>query len=416
MRWIRLVWLVLSVVLLSASARVQADELETQIDTYLTALVSQGFSGAVLVAKDGTIILEKGYGLANDEEERPFTADTVFVIGSISKQFTAAAILLLAQQGQLQTDDPIGRYLADVPDDKQPITIHQLLSHSSGLPNHHTKSDFEPLNQQQSLARVFAQELLFEPGTAFAYSDSGYVVLAAIIEAVSGQAFPDYLHENLFKPAGMKQTGFFDEPRWSGLPVAHGYLNGRDQGSPATWPGPYWGLLGAGGIMSTVGDLYRWELALQNHAVLSPFSTEKLFTPHTPIDENNAYGYGWQISQTSYGGTLIWHSGAGTSHNAEFRVYVDEDLVLIIGSNRIDDGAKGIYYIYEEYVEIIYANEIGKYLSRGILNDDFSVKPDLTLPDGIFINRDMLFGLGTLVLVSVVILIVRLRRRGNFTG
>jgi CubicO group peptidase (beta-lactamase class C family) len=409
---VRLLLLWLPLLLLAASPKSQtAPDLRTKSDAYLSALVPQGFSGAVLIAQDGEIILEKGYGLAVDEGERPFTADTAFVIGSISKSFTAAAILHLEMQGRLHTTDPISKFITNVPPDKAPITLHHLLTHTAGLPQHHAASDFEPLTRDEALAVILEKPLRFQPGEEYAYSDAGYVMLAAIVELVSGGPFTGYLVEHLFEPAGMRNTGFYDDPRWQTLPLAHGYYNGQDKGSPAEWPGPYWSLLGTGGIVSTVGDLYRWQQALAQQRILSPAMMKKLWMPYATINERTSYGYGWQISQTEYGGQLIWHVGAGRAHNAEFRYFPETGTVIIIGSNRIDDVYLGIGRIYETFHEVIYANEIGKTLSRNVLNNDFQLQPNLKLPDGFFISMPDFIVAVTLTLLLILLIARRWRQR-----
>jgi CubicO group peptidase (beta-lactamase class C family) len=390
-----------------------ASDLASRSDAYLRALVPRGFSGATLIAQDGEIILERGYGLAVEEGEKPFTADTAFVIGSISKAFTAAAVLQLEMEGQLNTGDPIGKFLANVPPDKEQITLHQLLTHTSGLIQHHAESDFDPLTRDEAVALILEAPLRFQPGAEYAYSDAGYVMLAAIVELVSGQPFTDYLADHLFKPAGMKHTAFYDDGRWQDEPLAHGYHNGRDVGSPADWPGPTWSLLGAGGIVSTVGDLYRWQQALQQHRILPSALTEKLWTPHARISERTSYGYGWQISQTEYGGPLIWHVGAGRAHNAELRYFSEKETVIVIGSNRIDDVYRGIGRIVETFHEVIYANEIGKTLSRNVLRNDFELQPELDLPTGFFISLPEFAAVVTLTLLIISLIALRRRRRGR---
>lgn len=391
--------------------RQAANDLATESDAYLSALVPRGFSGAVLVAQNREIILEKGYGHAFEEEEKPFTADTAFVIGSISKSFTAAAVLQLEMQGRLHTHEPISKFLVNVPADKDRITLHHLLTHTSGLPQHHAKSDFEDLTRDDAVKVILDAPLRFTPGDQYAYSDAGYVMLAAIVELVAGQPFTDFLVENLFVPAGMMDTAFYDDGRWQSEPLAHGYHNGQDLGSPADWPGPSWGLLGAGGIVSTVGDLYRWQQALQQHRILSPELTEKLWTPHADISERTSYGYGWQVSQTEYGGRLIWHVGAGRAHNAEVRYFPETETVIVLGSNRIDDAYLGIGRIYETFHEVIYANEIGKTLSRNVLGSDFELQPQLDLPKGFFISLPEFAALVTLTLLCIALIALRLRRR-----
>lgn len=406
--------LVLPLFLMAANPEGQtAADLATKSDAYLSALIPRGFSGAVLIAQNGEIVLESGYGLAVEKREEPFTADTAFLIGSISKSFTAAAILQLEMQGRLHTRDPISKFLANVPPDKEQITLHHLLSHTAGLPLHHAESDFQPLTRDQALALILSAPLRFQPGAEYAYSDAGYVMLATIVELVSGQSFTNYLVDNLFKPADMANTAFYDDPRWKEDPLAYGYHNGQDLGSPAEWPGPYWSLLGAGGIVSTVGDLYRWQQALQQHRILSSGLTDKLWTPQVDINERTSYGYGWQVSQTEYGGQLIWHVGAGRAHNAELRYFPEKETVIIMGSNRIDDTYLGIGRLYETFHEVIYANEIGKTLSRNVLSDDFKLQPSLELPSGFFISLPEFVAAVTLVLLIISLTGLWLWRRSR---
>jgi len=378
-----------------AADQTQQNDLESQIDTYFRRLVYRGFSGAALVAKNDEIVLHSGYGLAQDQNGTPVTPDTVFDIGSLSKQFTAAAILHLEMRGLLDVNDPISECLDNVPEDKAAITVHQLLTHSAGLTMDHSEGDLDPITRDEALQAILAQPLAFQPGEAYSYSNSGYTLLAVIIEKVSGRSYQAYLQDNLFEPAGMRETGFYNDPRWKSLNVANGYLNGVDQGSPANWPGPYWGVLGNGGVMSTVGDLHLWWLALQDHAILSQAATEKLFTPHVQEDdEGSFYGYGRTIAQTEFG-KVIRHNGGGIGGSSDFAAYTDQGLVVIITSNRI---------IYRTIFNLPYevdlvATEAGTQLAKSILSSDFS-----TLPGHTFSVYPYLAGaFGFIVLVSIII-------------
>jgi CubicO group peptidase (beta-lactamase class C family) len=304
------------------------------IHTFFNRLFEEkDFSGAVLIADSNGIILHEGYGVANYEDSTPVTADSIFDIGSISKQFTATAILHLEAQGLLNVDDPITQYLHDVPPNKTGITLHQLLTHSAGFIEEHAEDDLAPLNREQALQAIFSQTLGFTPGETYAYSNSGYTLLAAIIEGVSGQPYTNYLHQTFFEPQGLNNTGFYNDP-WDGKLVANGYFNEKDQGNPAEWPGPYWGVIGNGGVLSTVEDLYRWWQAIRNHAVLPPAQTAKFFTRHIEEFARSYYGYGWTLQETPFG-DLITHNGGGIGGNSDFAYYEKQDLLMIIASNRI---------------------------------------------------------------------------------
>jgi CubicO group peptidase (beta-lactamase class C family) len=319
------------------SAETVSGELGAQAHEYLSRANAFGFAGAVLIAKDGQVILQRGYGLANREGGIPIGPETVFDIGSITKQFTAAAILKLEERGQLHVRDPINRYLDDVPPDKAGVTIHHLLTHSAGLRDVFG-GDYEVMLRDSLVRLALGSELLWEPGIRYRYSNAGYSLLAAIVEIVSGQPYEVFLHTELFEPAGLTQTGY-RLPDWPEEQVAHGYLRGQDWGTPLgkLWAedGPYWNLRGNGGLLSSVGDLYRWHLALGSDAVLSQLSRDKMFAPQFPENEEKTsfYGYGWAITPTPRGTNLIWHNGGNGIFFADFRRYVNEGVVLIFATN-----------------------------------------------------------------------------------
>lgn len=386
--------------------------LRDQINAYLNGLVESGFSGAVLVARDGEILLREGYGLANDAQQLPVAPDTVFLFGSITKQFTAAAILHLEMQGLLNTQDRISEYFDAVPEDKAGITIHQLLTHSSGLRKHVFNSDFLEINRDEAVGRILAPGLLFEPATGVSYSDDAYKLLAAIVEITSGQSWQSYLETHLFHPAAMEHTGFFNDARWEDRSVANGYYNGQDQGSPANWPGPYWALIGAGGVMTTVGDMYRWYTSLQDHAVLTAQPLEKLWRPYASLTARSSFAYGWIVVETQDRGTFVETTGAGSSHNAYFHSSLDDDLVVIVASNRIDEPILSRLGLVERQ-ETLYATQLGDALVENIYNEDFNTLPEFAGPRATPL-RPTSFGI-TVAGVTVAVLLgvtwISLKRR-----
>lgn len=311
-------------------------ELGKKVEEYLDRLEKLGFSGGVLVAKDGEIVLNKGYGWANRERKIAFTAETVSSIGSITKQFTGAAILKLEMMGKLRTDDPISKYLPNVPADKKGITIHQLLTHTSGIapvPG----GDDDPITRDELVRQALALPLVDPPGARFRYSNEGFSLAAAIVEYVSGKSYEEFLHENLFKPAGMTQTGYVI-PKWAPDRMAHGYNEqGRDMGTfeSHNWGphGPGWHLVGNGGILSTPGDMYRWHLALLGDSILSKEAKEKYYKPYILTDAGDYYGYGWGMLTTPRNTKLITHNGGNGIFFADFRRYVDENIVIFAFSN-----------------------------------------------------------------------------------
>lgn len=395
-----------------ASAQEGEQAQHDQIDSYLESLVEYGFSGAVLVAKDGEIILEEGYGLANDADQLPVTSNTVFLFGSITKQFTAAAILHLEMYGLLSTNDRISEYFDAVPVDKADITIHQLLTHSSGLRNHVFSNDFQDIARDEAVKQILEPELLFDPGTGVSYSDDAFKVLAAIVEIISGQSWQAYLQEHLFTPAGMEHTGFFNDPKWENLRIANGYYSGWDKGSPKDWPGPYWALIGGGGVMTTVGDMYRWYLALRDQTILSATALEKLWTPFERIGGRSSFGYGWIVVETEDQGVYIETTGAGTSHNAYFHSSLNDDLVVIVASNRIDEPLLATLGLAEPD-ENFYSVQVGDALVENISSGDFGTTPEFTRPRERPLHLTTLgyAVLGVIVVVFLVGIWVVLRRR-----
>ena len=189
-------------------------EFETakSIDRYLSAMEAQGFSGAIIVSKGGEVILKKGYGYANRETRQPYTPETIQTNGSITKQFTGAAILLLESRGVLSVNDPISKYLSPLSDEMKDITIHQLLTHSSGLPGG-IGADDEPIDAETYLERLKGESLQFDPGTFHAYSNTGYSLLGMIVEKVSEKSYESFLRNELLLPAGMNNTGYI-LPDW----------------------------------------------------------------------------------------------------------------------------------------------------------------------------------------------------------
>jgi len=312
---------------LAVPAELVKGNLGAKLDTYLTRITPFGFSGALLAAKDGEVILNKGYGMAVRSKGIPNTAQTVFSTGSISKQFTAAGIMKLEMMGKLRTEDPLGKYLNNVPEDKKKITLHHLLTHTSGLVQD-VGGDYEIAARDETVKKILAQPLEFEPGTEFRYTNLGYTLLAAVIELVLGEPYEKFLLEHLFKPAGMNSTGY-RIPDWSPMVVAHWYNGEIDNGIPLDKNYPYWNLIGNGGILSTTDDMFRWHRALLGEKILSAEAKKKLFTPFL-----NDYGYGWDILKTPRG-TLIQHDGGSTLGNsAEIRRYIDAGIVTILFCNQ----------------------------------------------------------------------------------
>ncbi len=315
---------------------VQGD-LGRSIDRYMAKAEANGYSGLVLVARGDDVILAKGYGWADRELKVRQTAATVFSIGSITKQFTGAAVLKLQMAGKLSVKDPITKYLKGVPADKAAVTLHQLLTHSAGFADA-LGDDYEPIGREDFVKRAMGSKLRFKPGEKYAYSNVGFSLLGIIVELVSGKGYEDFLREALFLPAGMKQTGYL-RPGFDKSALAVGYLEGERWGSALerAWmaDGPGWHLRANGGILSTVGDMYRWFLALRGDSILSAAAKAEYFAPQVKEgpDADSYYGYGWVNQKTARGTTLIWHNGGNGIYNAFMGFELDSGLVIIVSSN-----------------------------------------------------------------------------------
>lgn len=261
--------------------------LTTRADSAMRAAENQGFSGVVRLERKGAVILEKGYGLAIRNPAAAFTSNTVVQIGSNTKDFTAVAILQLQERGKLQLQDMLGKYFRAVPQDKRGITILQLLKHRAGLPAN-LGGDFDPISRDQIIRNAMNAKLLFAPGARSSYSNTGYSLLAAIVEQVTGKSYDVYVRDNILRPLGLAHTGFL-LPGFKPMSLAHGYRrNGDDAGTMLSKPhaadGPYWNLRGNGGMLSTVEDMHKFYKALfETETLLKPASRAVMFKPDEPV-------------------------------------------------------------------------------------------------------------------------------------
>jgi CubicO group peptidase (beta-lactamase class C family) len=316
----------------------------TEIEQYLDDLAAKGFSGSVLLVKDDRVLLRKGYGLANRNDHQKITPETGFDIGSITKVFTSAAIFKLEHEGKLSLDDKITKYFKNVPPDKAEISVRQLITHTSGLPdlvkaegNSTTYSaddyDYDPVSRDEIINRAMLSHLIFKPGASSKYSNTGYSLLGAIIEMVSGKPYEKYVHDALFVPAGMKKTGY-EIPKWNKKDLATGYRNDRAWGTPLdhAWlkDGPSWNLRANGGMLSTVDDLYLWVKALRDDKALPKAVKERYLT---------AMG----VTANKRGVRIMGPAGSNDIFNAAYVWVLEEDRVLVVFSN-VDK------YPAEEYI------------------------------------------------------------------
>ena len=315
-----------------------SDNSPTQkLNQYISDLYNMGFTGSILVARDGEKLIAKGIGKSDEENNIDATPNTIFDIGSITKQFTAAGVLKLEMQGKLSVNDPLSTYFDNVPEDKSDISLHHLLIHSSGLTGA-IGDDYDAITEEAFVSQAFQTPLLFSVGSAYEYSNVGYSLLAIIIEKVSGQGYEEFLSEHLFQPAGMHQTGYVI-PAWDTARIAVGYKNGRAWGKPNSknWAGdgPYLHLKGNGGILSTTEDLYKWHWALLGEEILSSEAKKKYYGKHIRegADADSFYGYGWAIFPTPRNTDLVAHNGGNGIFFADFWRYLEEDITIIVMTN-----------------------------------------------------------------------------------
>lgn len=324
------------------------------VHEYLQRSVRYGLSGAaVLVRGGGEVIGAGGYGLADRDSEDPNTLATLFDVGAISMQFTAAAILRLEMEGRLKVDDPVGRYfdetvVGNIPPESAAITLHQLLSHTSGLRGANLR-DLDLTDRDAVVTAILSNPGPFKPGTSFGFTGANYCILAAIVERVSGRDFEDAMRELVFQPAGMTDTTFYGD--WDAAAVAHGHEDlprrGGEDGEeiePIGSIGPPnerdfdWSSKGAGGILSSARDLYRWHVALTGDTLLSAEAKKRFFTA---VRQNHAYG--WEVhnlEEDEGGGFLLKCAGIPVGFEALFARWIGPDgsdrgaLILLLNTRR----------------------------------------------------------------------------------
>jgi len=287
---------------------------------FTSAAEKDAFAGAVVVVDEGREVLRKAYGPANRDTKAPNQPDTIFRIGSVSKQFTAAAVLALAAEGKLAVTDEASKYFPEYPPenltkDGASVTLHHLLAHTSGIADPYATSFFakaawrRPIDPQELIDAAKSLPLTTKPGESFAYSNYGYLLLARIVEKVSGKTFEAYLKERFFAPLGMTDTGT-RMPSSLAARAAVGYEKAKDGTFTSLADDPAFRdpdctlAFGAGQVYSTVADLAKWDRALETDTALPAAQRALLFTPNL-----SDYAYGWVVEQKS-GVTMQWHNGS----------------------------------------------------------------------------------------------------------
>jgi CubicO group peptidase (beta-lactamase class C family) len=342
-------FLLLLLALFCFSPPIRADK----IDDYVRAQMNERHipAAALAVVRAGKAVKIEAYGLANVELNVPATKDTVFEIGSVSKQITAAAVMLLVEEGKINLDEKISKYLPNTPESWNKVTVRNLLTHTSGIKNYTGLSGFELIKRSKRddfIKAVGTLPLEFEPGERHSYSNTGYNLLGHIIESASGKPYWDFLRERIFIPLGMNQTAdrdpqFIVRNRADGYEWENNRLTGRD------WD--LTDLFAAGAIVSTITDLAKWEMGLRGDAFLKKTSKEQIWTPFVLNDgKPSSYGFGWNVGEFR-GHKLISHTGHTAGFSAAISRYANDDLTVIVLTNLGTVGiggqiARGVAKIY----------------------------------------------------------------------
>lgn len=300
---------------------------------YMNAAVAvDGFSGSVLVARDGKAVFSSGYGLASIELNVDNSPQTIFRLGSITKQFTGMAISMLQERGKLSVGDSVCKFISECPPAWNPITIKNLLTHTSGVPSYTEFPDFAkttilPTTTTEMIGVLKTKPLEFKPGEKFAYSNSGYFILGEVIERASGDTYEKFLEDNIFVPLGMEDSGY-DSPTRIIKNRAAGYVRQGGKVLNASYMDmsvPY----AAGSLYSTTGDLLLWDQALYTEKLVSKKSLDEIFTPFAG---ESGYGFGWGIGK-AFERRSISHGGGIYGFSTEISRFPDDRLTVIVLTN-----------------------------------------------------------------------------------
>lgn len=321
--------LLAAILLFTGFAR--ADSVDKYVQAYMIERNVPG--AAIAVVKKGKVVKMRGYGRASLEFRVPITAKTVFEIGSVSKQITAAAILLLVEDGRVKLDEDISVYLSDAPEDWKGITVRHLLTHTSGIQSYTRLGGFELFKKytvKDFIKELSKHPLEFKPGAGYRYNNSGYNLLGFIVESASGKSYWDFLRERIYMPLGMNSTANRD-PKFV-IPLrANGYewRNGKYVGRDYILTD----LFSAGAIVSTIEDLTKWDRALRDERLLTEASKKEMWTPYVlSTGEQRTYGLGWIITDFR-GQKLLRHGGQTAGFAANISRFVDSDLSVIVLTN-----------------------------------------------------------------------------------
>ncbi|MGB8192703.1 MAG: serine hydrolase domain-containing protein [Chitinophagaceae bacterium] len=311
--------------LLVLAGNVTAQEVEQGIDKIFKNYIDSGFSGAAIIIKDDKVILQKAYGYANNEKKEPITTKTLFNVASIGKQFTAVIVLTLEEKGLLNTRDYIHKYVGKLGGLKDSATVEHLLMHTSGLFVDGTQLNYD--SREKFLASVRNTPLESKPGEKHRYSNAGYTLLAAIVEIVTKKPFEDVLHEMIFKPAGMKYTGYPWEKRIQKDLMATGY-NSKDEAQPAETN--LWGNRGPGNLVTNTDDMHKWYSAWSGSSLITEKIKERMFTDRIPGKET----FSWNKITGPSGKKLYSKGGGRPDFESQIMWWPEEKVFLFFSINK----------------------------------------------------------------------------------
>lgn len=307
----------------SANVAIVDSELAIRLDSFLINEVKNGFTGSVLVAKKGKIILQNGYGWTDSTRSVPVTPQTGFYIASVTKGFTGMAAVIAEAKGFLSLHKPIGGYLENVPDSFDSVSIHRMLTHTSGLSGGYNSFGF--VDRKDNVTQILGDSL--DEIGKFNYTGAGYWLTAALIEIAVQMPYDQFIKTEIFLSAGMVSTHFWFE------------IDDNDNSRyaqklspfPPSGKSPNWGFRGSGGLISTAPDLYRYFLLFSGNSEFSSLSREKMVGPHLTLGSSIGIGYGWFITTTERGTQEIWSRGGESfGHNSALRWFIDEDVIIIV--------------------------------------------------------------------------------------
>ncbi|MCJ8211365.1 beta-lactamase family protein [Mucilaginibacter sp. RS28] len=317
----------------------EAQSLDSRLDSVIRTEFNDpnGPGGAFMVARKGQIIYSKAFGKANIELDSDMRTDNVFELGSMTKQFTAVAVLMLEEQGKLNVMDPVAKYVPDYPGGSH-ILIHHLLTHTSGIKDFTKMSTLSTISQKEMSPKMMVdffknEPVDFAPGDKFDYNNSGYVLLGYLIELVSGQTYEQFIEQNIFKKIGMEHSCYASDRKVI-YKRAYGYhkkSNGYVNKTQISFSVPF----ASGSLMSTLGDMLKWQNALEHHLLINPVETQKAFSTYSLNNgQKISYGYGWHIKEINgiptreHGGSIFGFKSMG--------VYIPKEEIYVIGLSNCD--------------------------------------------------------------------------------